>query len=134
MLTWQDSATRVVYRRFEPGVSLVEDLESYALSEGIKEASINSCIGSLTQLSLRNLCGFDDDNAPEFERTVVDENLELVTADGYIQTLPDGGIRVHIHLAAARRTGELIGGHCEDATTFTGAFMYLHVLEQEVSG
>ena len=58
---------------------------------------------------------------------MIDENLELVTADGYIQPLPEGGIRVHIHLAAARPSGEVVGGHCEEATTFTGAFMYLHV-------
>ncbi|HCH08989.1 MAG TPA: DUF296 domain-containing protein, partial [Dehalococcoidia bacterium] len=26
---------------------------------------------------------------------------------------------------------EIIGGHCEDATIFTGAFMYLQVVEEE---
>ncbi len=124
-------SSRVVYRRFDAGVSLIDDLESFALSEGIREAAISSCIGSLTRLKLRNLCGFDEDRSPEFERTIIDENLELVTADGYIQPLPEGGLRVHIHLAAARPSGEVIGGHCEDATTFTGAFMYLHVLEEE---
>ena len=129
MATWQDTATRVIYHRFGPGESLIDGLESFALSNGIREAAINSCIGSLTQLRLRNLCGFDEENTPEFERTVIDENMELVTADGYIQTLPEGGLRVHIHLAAARSSGEVMGGHCEDATTFTGAFMYLHVLE-----
>lgn len=129
MLTSQDTASRTIYRRFPAGVSLISDLESFAVAEGITEAAISSCIGSLTQLKLRNLCGFDEDDAPEFERTVIDENLELVTADGYIQPLPEGGLRVHIHLAAAKPSGEVIGGHCEDATTFTGAFMYLQVLE-----
>ena len=28
---------------------------------------------------------------------------------------------------------EMVGGHCDDATTFTGAFMYLHVLEESGS-
>lgn len=131
MKKWEPSTSPVIYRRFQASESLVADLEKFALAEGIKEAAISSCIGSLRQLRLRNLCGFDDDNSPEFERTVIDENLELVTADGYIQPMPEGGIRVHIHLAAARPSGEMIGGHCEEATTFTGAFMYLHVLEQE---
>ena len=132
MKKWEPSTSPVIYRRFQASESLVADLEKFALAEGIKEAAISSCIGSLRQLRLRNLCGFDDDNSPEFERTVIDENLELVTADGYIQPVPEGGgIRVHIHLAAARPSGEMIGGHCEEATTFTGAFMYLHVLEQE---
>ena len=122
---------RVVYRRFEGGVSLIEDLESFALANGIREAAIVSCIGSLTRLKLRNLCDFDSERSPVFERSDLRENLELITADGYIQPLPDGGgLRVHIHLAAARPSGEVVGGHCEDATTFTGAFMYLQVLDE----
>jgi predicted DNA-binding protein with PD1-like motif len=131
MQRWEPTNSPVIYRRFQANENLVAELEKFALSEGIREAAISSCIGSLRQLRLRNLCGFDEDNSPEFERTVIDENLELVTADGYIQPLPEGGIRVHIHLAAARPSGEVVGGHCEEATTFTGAFMYLHVLEQE---
>ncbi len=126
------ASSRVIYRRFAGGVSLVDELEAFALAEGIREAAIVSCIGSLTRLRLRNLCEFDDENAPVFERSDLRENLELVTADGYIQPPPDGGegVRVHIHLAAARPSGEVVGGHCEDATTFTGAFMYLQVLDQ----
>ena len=128
-------ASRIVYRKFDGGVSLIEDLEAFALSEGIREAAIVSCIGSLTRLNLRNLCGFDAERSPQFERSELVENLELVTADGYIQPLPDGGgLRVHVHLAAARPSGEVIGGHCEDATTFTGAFMYLQVLDEEGVG
>ena len=133
MQTWIASDTRTVYRRFQPGESLIADLESFALSEGIREAAITSCIGSLRQLKLRNLCGHDETGSPEFQRTVIDENLELVSAEGYIQPLPDGGIRVHVHVAAARPSGEMVGGHCDDATTFTGAFMYLHVLEESGS-
>ena len=133
MQSWEAPASRIVYHRFQPGESLISDLESFALAEGIREAAITSCIGSLRQLKLRNLCRHDEDGSPEFERTVIDENLELVSAEGYIQPLPDGGIRVHIHVAAARPSGEMVGGHCEDATTFTGAFMYLHVLEESAS-
>ena len=122
---------RMVYCRFEGGVSLVDELEAFALAEGIREAAIVSCIGSLSRLKLRNLCAFDAERSPVFERSDLRENLELVTADGYIQPLPDGGgLRVHIHLAAARPSGEMVGGHCEDATTFTGAFMYLQIFEQ----
>ena len=127
---WETKTSRIVYRRFQPGESLIEALESLARSEGIREATITSCIGSLSQLKLRNLCGYDE-GVPEFQRRVVDENLELVSAEGYVQPLPEGGIRVHIHIAAARPSGEMVGGHCEDATVFTGAFMYLQVVEEE---
>ena len=127
---WETKTSRIVYRRFQPGESLIDDLESLARSEGIREAIITSCIGSLSNLKLRNLCRYEE-NVPEFQRQVVDETLELVSAEGYIQPLPEGGIRVHIHVAAARPSGEMVGGHCEDATVFTGAFMYLQVIEEE---
>ena len=127
---WETKTSRIVYRRFQPGESLIEELESLARSEGIREAIVTSCIGSLSKLKLRNLCRYDE-SVPEFQRQVIDENLELVSAEGYIQPLPEGGIRVHIHVAAARPTGEMVGGHCEDATVFTGAFMYLQVIEEE---
>lgn len=129
--SWQIGTTQVMYHRFGPGESLVAGLEQFALEHGIREAAITSCIGSLRQLHLRNLCRYDE-GSPEFERTTIDENLELVSAEGYIQPLPESdlGIRVHIHLAAARPSGEMVGGHCEESTTFTGAFMYLHILEQ----
>ena len=126
--SWNTATSRILYRRFEAGESLIESLESLALSEGIREAAVMSCIGSLSQLKLRNLCDRKE-GVPEFERQTINENLELVSAEGYIQPSDDGGIRVHIHVAAARPSGEMVGGHCEDATCFTGAFMYLQVVE-----
>ena len=129
--SWQIETTRVMYHRYGPDEPLVATLEKFALEHGIREAAITSCIGSLRRLNLRNLCRYED-GAPEFERSAIDENLELVSAEGYIQPLPESesGIRVHIHLAAARPSGEMVGGHCEEAITFTGAFMYLHILDE----
>ena len=127
--SWVNADSHVVYNRFQPDDSLVNGLEELARSEGIREAIITSCIGSLKELKLRNLCGYEEDS-PEFERQTLEENLELVSAEGYIKPFPEGGIRVHIHLVAARPSGELIGGHCEDAKIFTGAFMYLHIIER----
>ena len=127
--SWENAGSHVVYKRFQPDDSLMNGLEELARSQGIREATITSCIGSLKELKLRNLCGYEKD-VPEFERHMLEENLELVSAEGYIQPFPEGGIRVHIHLVAARPSGELTGGHCEDAKIFTGAFMYLHVIEK----
>ena len=127
---WDTNKSRMIYRRFEPGESIINDLEAFAKSEGIREAIITSCIGSFTQLKLRNLCRRVE-GVPEFERHTIDQNLEVVSAEGYIQPLPDGELRVHIHVSAARPSGEMVGGHCEDATIYTGAFMYLQVLEEE---
>ena len=65
--SWDTKTSRMLYRRFEPGESLIEGLESLALSEGIREAAVTSCIGSLSQLKLRNLCDRKE-GVPEFER------------------------------------------------------------------
>jgi len=127
---WESKTSGILYRKFQAGESLVDSLESLARAEGIREAIVTSCIGSLSELKLRNLCSYEE-SVPAFQRQVISETLELVSAEGYIQPLPDGGIRVHIHVAAARPSGEMIGGHCEDATLLSGAFMYLHVIEQE---
>ena len=127
---WDVKTSGVLYRKFQAGELLIDTLESLARSNGIREAIVTSCIGSLSELKLRNLCNWEE-GAPEFQRQVINETLELVSAEGYIQPLPDGEIRVHIHIAAARPSGELIGGHCEEATLLSGAFMYLQVVKQE---
>ena len=126
---WETKTSRIVYHRLEAGESLMEGLESLALSEGIREAAVISCIGSLSQLKRRNLCNRER----EHERETIDEILELVSAEGYIQPLEDGGVQVHIHIAAARPSGAIVGGHCEDATCFTGAYVYLQVIEDTQS-
>ena len=130
MQDWQTKSSDIIYRRFEAGESLLQTLESLAQSNGIREAIVTSCIGSLSELKLRNLCSWEE-GSPEFQRHRIAESLEIVSAEGYIQPLPDGGLRVHIHIAAARSSGEMVGGHCEDATLLSGAFMYLHIIEKE---
>ena len=40
---WDTKTSRILYRRFEAGESLIEGLESLALSEGIREAAVTSC-------------------------------------------------------------------------------------------
>jgi|TARA_B100000809_G_scaffold213329_1_gene217611 predicted DNA-binding protein with PD1-like motif len=127
---WESKTSDIIYRKFQAGESLVETLDSLARAEGIREAIVTSCIGSLSELKLRNLCSWEE-GAPEFQKHIITETLEVVSAEGYIQPLPDGGLRVHIHIAAARPSGEMIGGHCEEATLLSGAFMYLHVIERE---
>ena len=130
MQDWQTKSSGIIYRRFEAGESLLQTLESLAQSNGIREAIVTSCIGSLSELKLRNLCSWEE-GSPEFQRHHIAEPLEIVSAEGYIQPLPDGGLRVHIHIATARSSGEMVGGHCEDATLLSGAFMYLHIIERE---
>ncbi len=124
---WESKTSGIIYRKFQAGESLVDTLESLARANGIREAIVTSCIGSLSELKLRNLCSWEE-GSPEFQRQVLNETLELVSAEGYIQPLPMVAFGC---TSAARPSGEVSGGHCEEATLLSGAFMYLHVIERE---
>ena len=123
----------VLYRRFAPGEALVAGLDAFARAEGIRTAVITSCIGSITRLELRNLCRAGTGIEGEFDvqRHTIDEIMEVVSAEGHIVPLPEGGIRTHIHIVAARPSGETVGGHCEEATVGTAAYLFLQVLERD---
>jgi predicted DNA-binding protein with PD1-like motif len=58
--------------------------------------------------------------------------LEIISAEGSIAPQPEGGIRTHVHIAVAKPSGEMIGGHCVDATIYTGGYMYLQVMGQVI--
>ncbi len=112
---------RIVYRRFEPDEPLVAGIDAFARSQGIRTAVIASCIGSVTRLEMRNLCRDGAEGELGSRRWAIDEVLEIVSAEGHIVPLPDGGIRTHVHIVATRPSGETVGGHCEEAMLCTGA-------------
>jgi predicted DNA-binding protein with PD1-like motif len=122
---------KLVSYRFTPGQKLVSGLASFAEANGITSAVIVSCIGSVTDLRLHNLGGIDAEGAFQFEDHHLSEVMEIVSAEGHIVPTPDGGIRTHIHVVAAKPSGTVIGGHCEEATICTGGYMFLQVLETE---
>lgn len=122
---------RLLKRRFTPGEQLVSGLDEFARASGITSAVIVSCIGSVTNLKLHNLCGVPDGGEPDFQDHDISAVLEIVSAEGHIAPLPDGGIRTHIHIVAARPSGEVIGGHCVDATICTSGYMFLQVIEAD---
>lgn len=122
---------RLLKRRFTAGEKLVSGLDEFARANGITSAVIVSCIGSVTNLKLHNLCGVPDGGEPDFEDHDIATVLEIVSAEGHIAPLPDGDIRTHVHIVAARPSGEVIGGHCVDATICTSGYMFLQVIESE---
>lgn len=122
---------RLLKRRFTPGEQLVSGLDKFARTAGINSAVVVSCIGSVTNLKLHNLCGVPDDGETEFQDHNISEVLEIISAEGHIAPLPGGDIRTHIHIVAARPSGDVIGGHCVDATICTSGYMFLQVIESD---
>ena len=58
---------RLLKHRFAPGEKLVSGLDEFARASGITSAVIVSCIGSVTNLKLHNLCGVTDGGEAEFQ-------------------------------------------------------------------
>lgn len=117
--------------RFTAGEKLVSGLDEFAKANGITSAVIVSCVGSVTDLQLHNLCGVSEDGEFEFQDHDISTVLEIISAEGNISSQPGGGIRTHVHIAASKPSGEMIGGHCVDATICTGGYMYLQVIESD---
>ena len=90
-----------------------------------------SCIGSVTDLKLHNLSGLDAHGDAEFRDHELLDVMEILSLEGHIAPDSDGGIRTHVHVVAARPTGEVVGGHCEEATICTSGYMFLQVLESD---
>jgi len=122
---------RLLKRRFTPGEQLVSGLDEFARANGITSAVIVSCIGSVTNLKLHNLCSVPDGGEPEFQDHDISAVLEIVSAEGHIAPLPGGDIRTHIHVVAAKPSGDVIGGHCVEATICTNAYVFLQVIESD---
>tara|TARA_B100001013_G_scaffold165211_1_gene98908 strand:+ start:606 stop:839 length:234 start_codon:yes stop_codon:yes gene_type:complete len=57
------------------------------------------------------------------------ENWEAKTSVQDARPLRAGESLIGALESFARPSGEMVGGHCEDATFLTGAFMYLQVIE-----
>ena len=55
----------------------------------------------------------------------------MTGAGGKMAPLPGGGIGTNVHIVAARPSGEVIGGHCVDATIWTSGYMFLQVIEPD---
>lgn len=114
------SPMRAVAVRLGPGAELKSELARVAKAHGLKAASVVSCVGSLTGVSLRYA------NQPE--ATAVAGPLEIVSLVGTLG--PDGA---HLHLAVADGSGRTLGGHLAgNAVVYTTAEVVLAELEGAV--
>lgn len=90
--------TKIHAFRLSPGQDLKKEIEAFAQKEGIEAGWIITCVGSLTQASLR-LANQPDDST-------FTGHLEIVSLVGTVST--NG---CHLHLAVSDNTGKTIGGH-----------------------
>ncbi|KAA9338774.1 DNA-binding protein [Hymenobacter busanensis] len=103
--------------RLRPGADLRQELVAFAARQHLKAGAMLTCVGSLTQVTLR----LANQEGP----TVYRGHFEIVSLVG---TLAENGS--HLHLSVADSTGRTIGGHLLDGNVvYTTAELVVGVLE-----
>ena len=104
--------------RLKPGQDLRQQLEAFVKQQQIRAGAVVTCVGSLTQVTLRL--------ANQQQPTVYQGYFEIVSLVG---TLSINGS--HLHLAVADSTGRTLGGHLLDGNRiYTTAELVVGVLEE----
>jgi len=104
--------------RLKPGEDLRQQLSAFTTQYHLKAGAMVTCVGSLTQVTLRL--------ANQESPTVYQGHFEIVSLVG---TLSVNGS--HLHLAVSDSTGRTIGGHLLDGNlVYTTAELVVGVLEE----
>ncbi|MCC3157672.1 DNA-binding protein [Hymenobacter sp. 15J16-1T3B] len=116
-VTAQASRMHTLTVRLRPGQDVRQQLTALVQQQHLRAAAVLTCVGSLTQVTLR----LANQEGP----TVYRGHFEIVSLVG---TLAESGS--HLHLAVADSTGRTIGGHLLDGNlVYTTAELVLGVLE-----
>jgi predicted DNA-binding protein with PD1-like motif len=87
----------------------VASLQRFAHDHGISGAQLTG-IGALSRVTL----GYFDWDRKEYDRIVLDEQVEVLTLAGNIGR-KDGEPALHAHIVVGRKDGSACGGHLLDA-------------------
>lgn len=122
------------FMRFRPGEDLFERITEVAKEKNIERATILSGIGSLCDVSFRDLktgidlpVNVDKTNLMEeygpFELLTLEGNI--VPLVGEFGDLKDGDPVIHLHCTFGTAYGSLFGGHLFKATVFTTTELFI---------
>ena len=91
---------------FETGDEVSEGLLHHARTEKLSAASVVA-IGAFKEAVL----AFWNWETKEYEKIPVDDQVEVLSANGDIALDKNGGPKLHLHAVLGRRDGSVIGGH-----------------------
>lgn len=113
--------------KIAPGESLVEGLVRFASEAQVHHGVIASAVGSVKNVRLRGIkTGARLPITPPRVNVVELEGpLELLALEGNIFPGEECAIDCHLHIMAARSTGEVVGGHLYDAEVFASCEIVL---------
>lgn len=91
---------------FAEGDEAYRELQRFATETGVNGASITG-VGA----AMRATVGWFDFVAKKYDPIRVEEQVEVISFLGDIATTEDGKPQVHAHVALAKHTGAMVGGH-----------------------
>jgi predicted DNA-binding protein with PD1-like motif len=94
---------------FDKGDEVMENLRAFATGRELTAGHFTA-IGAFSDVVL----GFLDPEAKQYERIVVDEQVEALSLVGDV-SLEDGNPLIHAHVVVGKRDGSAHGGHLLEA-------------------
>jgi len=106
--------------RILPGANLVDELLNFARTVGLQHGAIVSAVGSVRNVE------FSDIQAgarlpitePRMPVHRIEGPLDLLGLEGNLMPSETGAIDEHLHIFAAKSSGEVVGGHLNEAEVF----------------
>lgn len=119
--------------KIAPGESLQQRLVEFAHAAGVRHAVVVSAIGSVQDVQFRGIKS--GARLPLTEPRVhphrVEGPLELLALNGNIFPDDHGALDCHLHVMAARSSGDVLGGHLYDARVFATCEIVLTEISAE---
>ncbi|WP_301100529.1 PPC domain-containing DNA-binding protein [Propionivibrio sp.] len=106
--------------KIRPGESLVESIKQIASKEVIHNAVILSAIGSVKNVHLNDIKSGAKLPITSARLTFheLEGPLELLSLSGNIVPAESGQANCHLHIMASKSSGDVVGGHMQDAEVF----------------
>ena len=117
----------IIYHLFKPEDLLVSTIQKIVSQKKVKKAVVMSFLGSATKIKLSNLINKSGD--PEKKPIIYEGVFEIISVSGHVIPLDDKTIRTHIHITFADENANVFGCHLDEATLYTGGFLFLEIID-----
>ncbi|MEO8410255.1 MAG: PPC domain-containing DNA-binding protein [Propionivibrio sp.] len=111
---------RRFFIKIRPGESLVDNIKQFITEQKIHSAVILSAIGSVKNVRLNDIkTGAKlPITAARLTPHELEGPLELLGLTGNIVPGESGDVNCHLHIMASKSSGDVVGGHMDDAQVF----------------
>ena len=110
-----------------PGAKLVEELRGFAGAVGLKMAAMVSAVGSIRNLTFTDIQmgAHLPITEPRIRHHQVEGPLGLLGIEGNLVAGEKGEVTAHLHIIAAKSSGEVVGGGLVEAEVFASCEIVL---------